>query len=392
MATQVASPVPTALRNAELAVARHGTFGRLWLDGMSRGDPLADAVVADGAGARLVRRAIAGGIDSLDNAPAALAALFAALDARAAWIDGDRCDRAAACLARQPREYGLALGAASLISGAQNTVAGKPLTFTGRYASNAAVRSIEVGSWLLAVTTRGGLERHAPGFERTVRVRMIHAHVRAHLAGHRDWRHEQWGLPIPQPYMAFTLAEFCSIALRAMRRLGVRYSDGELDDIHHLWRCVGHLVGVEEGFLPVTPDDYARIEALYALTSPGADDGDRRFVAALSEFQTAELARKLPARWAPAVVQGLQRAVVGDAVADDLAIADTWCKHLPRVVGPLVALGYGAFDRCVPGGRAWRSARASRMRVVELERLRAEHGVAHELVDETSLTDVSSLA
>ena len=30
-----------------------------------------------------------------------------------------------------------------------------------------------------------------------------------------DWDAGAWGLPIPQPYMAFTLAEFCSVALRA---------------------------------------------------------------------------------------------------------------------------------------------------------------------------------
>jgi hypothetical protein len=273
---------------------------------------------------------------------------------------------------------------ASLVAGAQNTVAGKPLTFTGRYASNAAVRSIEVGSWLLAVTTAGGLERDGVGFEHTVRVRMIHAHVRAHLRGHSDWQTEQWGLPIPQPYMAFTLAEFCSIALRAMARLGVRYSDSELDDIFHLWRYVGHLVGVEEDFLPVTPEDYARIEALYALTSPGSDDGDRRFVSALTEFQAAELARILPARWARAVVQGLQRSFVGDAVADDLAIPDTWCKRLPLLIGPVTALAYGTIDTLVPHGKERRTARASRTRIKELERLRKDYAVSHQLVDDAA--------
>jgi hypothetical protein len=381
MPVRVASPVPTALRRTELAVARHGEFGRQWLEGMRRGDPLADAVVTDGT--RLVRRAITDGIEAIDDAPDSLVALFAALDDRPAWMDVDRCDRAAGCLARQPREYGVALGA-SLVAGAQNAVAGKPLTFTGRYASNAAVRSIEVGSWVLAVTTPGGLERHGVGFERTVRVRMIHAHVRARLRSHSDWQTEQWGLPIPQPYMAFTLAEFCSIALRAMARLGVRYNDPELDDIFHLWRCVGNLVGVDEDFLPTTSDDYARIEALYALTSPGSDGGGRRFVAALTEFQAAELARIIPARWAPAVVQGLQRAFVGDAVANDLAIPDTWCKRLPLVVGPVTAFAYGAIDTLVPRGKERRTARASRTRIKELERLRKEYAVAHQLVDDSA--------
>jgi hypothetical protein len=381
MPAQAASPVPTALRSTEIAVARHGEFGRRWLEGMTRGDPLADAVVLDGA--RLVRRAITDGVEALENAPDSLVAMFAALDDRPAWMDADRCDRAGECLARQSRTYGVALGAASLVAGAQNTIAGKPLTFTGRYTSNAAVRSIEVGSWLLAVTTPAGLGRHGVGFEHTVRVRMIHAHVRAHLRRSSDWQTEQWGLPIPQPYMAFTLAEFSSIALRAMARLGVRYSDSELDDILHLWRCVGHLVGVDEDFLPIGADDYARIEALYALTSPGSDDGDRGFVSALTEFQAAQLARVLPARWTTELVQGLQRSFVGDAVADDLAIPDTWCKRLPLVIAPVSAFFYAAFDKLVPRGRERRTARASRTRVTELERLRDRYAVAHHLVDDS---------
>ena len=372
-------PVPTALPNAGAAVARHGEFGRLWLEGMWSGDPLADAVVGDGA--RLVRRAISGGIDAIDDPPEPLVALFAELDAPPDWVDRDRCDRAARHLVRQGREYGLVLATASLPAGAQNSVAGKPLTFTGRYASNAAVRSIEVGSWLMAVTTLGGLDRRAAGFERTVRVRMIHAHVRAHLSRSPRWDAEAWGLPIPQPYMAFTLAEFCSVALRAMARLGARYSDSELEDIIHLWRCVGRLVGVDARFLPIAPDDYARIEDLYALTSTGPDEGDREFVAALARFQADELGRLLPRAWTPAIVNGLQRAFIGDAVADDLGIPDTRLKHLPTAIGPLSALANAAHDKLVPGGRARRTVRAFRRRVLEMDRLRKAYAVEHDLVD-----------
>src|ERR1700689_4054754 len=107
MPVQLAYPVPTALRCTELAIARYGELGRRWLEGMTRGDPLADAVVADGA--QLVRRAIAGGIEAIEDAPDSLGALFAALDDRPAWMDAARCDRAAECIARQSREYGVAL-------------------------------------------------------------------------------------------------------------------------------------------------------------------------------------------------------------------------------------------------------------------------------------------
>jgi hypothetical protein len=184
--------------------------------------------------------------------------------------------------------------------------------------------------------------------------------------------------------MCFPLAEFCSIAVRAMRQLGVRYREDELADIHHLWRYVGHVVGVDPVLLPVTPDDYARIEDLYALTAPGADDEDRTFVAALTDFQAAEVARLIPAPLARPLIQGLQRAFVGDAIADDLAVPDTPWKHLPRVLGPLTAVGYAAHDRLVPDGKARRTERALRRQPEELARLRKQYAVGHELVDDVT--------
>jgi hypothetical protein len=181
--------------------------------------------------------------------------------------------------------------------------------------------------------------------------------------------------------MAFTLAAFCSIALRAMGQLGVRYADSELEDIHHLWRYVGHLVGVDEALLPRDPADYARIEELYAPTSPGPDRGERAFVAALSDFQAAEMGRALPRRWRPnGLVRGLQRAFVGDAVADQLGIPDTRWKHLPRLSGPLTAAGYAAHDALVPDGNERRTRHALRWRRRELARMRKKFGV-EDLVD-----------
>lgn len=375
-------PFPTALINAEEAIARHGDFGRLWIDGMWRGDPLADAAVADGS-ARSIRRAIADGIDSVDDPSPALAALFAELDSPPTWLDFDRCDRGARLLVRQSREYGIVLAAASLVAGATNNVAGKPLSFTGRYAGDPAVRSIEVGSWLMAATNPGGLQRDALGFERTLRVRMIHAHVRAHLQRKPEWDAAAWGLPIPQPFMAFTLAEFCSVALRAMAQLGAGYRDDELADIHHLWRYIGHLVGVDHDFLPLTAGDYERIEDLYAMTGTGPDEGDRDFIRALAEFQAAELGRMLPGGRRPtALIQGMQRAFVGDAAADALAIPDTPWKHLPAVSAPLTRVANAVHDALVPGGAEVRTRRAFERRTVEMARLRKQYGIAHELVDD----------
>ena len=80
--------------------------------------------------------------------------------------------------------------------------------------------------------------------------------------------------------------------------------------------------------------------------------------------------------------RGFQRAFVGDPAADALGIPDTPLKHLPRVISPIAASAYGAFDRLVPNGKERRTARAYRVRALRFEELRAAYGVGHQLVDD----------
>ncbi|MDY6808482.1 MAG: oxygenase MpaB family protein, partial [Actinomycetota bacterium] len=277
---------PKDLVNADLAIARYGDDGERWLSAMRQGDALADTVVNDdfvGSSATdAVRTALEHGIDAVDHAPESLRALFAFLDDEPDWVDHTRLDRAADALIRHTASLGIVLAAASLLRGAENTIAGKPLVQTGRYVSMPAIRSVEVGEWLRQVISPGGMRRDGAGFAYTVRVRIIHAHVRRGLYRSGTWDEAAWGVPIPQPFMAFTMAEFGHIALDAMHRLGVRFSDADLDAIYHLWRYVGHVIGMTPALNPVDEADHVRIEELYRLTSPGPDDNDREFVVALT--------------------------------------------------------------------------------------------------------------
>ncbi|WP_279100511.1 oxygenase MpaB family protein [Gordonia bronchialis] len=383
--------IPTALVRADLAIDRYGRAGHRWLDAMWEADDLADAVAADefagGSATTAVRTALADGIGAVLDAPASLRALFAFLDTEPDWLDHDRLDRAADALIRHTAALGIVLGAASLVRGAGNTIAGKPLAVTGRYVSQPAVRSVEVGEWLRQVLTPGGMRRGGDGFAYTVRVRMIHAHVRKMLWRSGDWDEAAWGVPIPQPYMAFTMAEFGHIALDAMEKLGVRFSDDELDDIYHLWRYVGHVVGMTEDLNPASAADHIRIEELYRLTSPGPGPDDRDFVVALTDdYLVPELANVLPGprKWrratATSLMHGLQRVFIGDDDADALGIPDTRLKHVLARVGPVLSLVAPA-RRTVFGGRQALTERSYRIRDDEMTRMRATYRVTHDLVD-----------
>ncbi|MFS3129459.1 oxygenase MpaB family protein [Nocardioides sp. Bht2] len=384
MSIGAAAKVPTDLLKAEEALARYGELGERWLAGMWQGDPLADAVVADGrAAAREVRAYLADGVEPTNETAAAL---IAQVGADPLWLERDRLDRAADVLVRYSAQWGLVLGAASLLRGAINPIAAKPLLLTGRYGTQPAVRSIEVGEWLSKVVARGGMQVGADGFRHTVRVRMIHAHVRQHIEASGTWDHRAWGVPIPQPYMAFTLAEFGHISLAAMAQIGVRLTPGELDDIYHLWRYVGHLIGVDDRLNPLHEVDHQRIEELYRLTSPGPDQYSRDFVRALTEgYLAPELANLVPLPQvigrplASNLMYGMSRVFLGDDAADSLDIPDGVAKHVIRVAAPGLMLLDQLRLRVLGRQRITEAAYPIRDR--ELARLKAQHAIEHDLVD-----------
>ncbi|HEY9562302.1 MAG TPA: oxygenase MpaB family protein [Nocardioides sp.] len=379
-------PGPTALPGAEQAVARYGAFGQAWLDGMWQADPLGDAVAADRAASKAVRTLMTEGLGALEDRPASVTALIEAVTTDPVWLDRERLDHAADVLVRYSAQWGLVLGAASLLAGAENWIAAKPLLLTGRYGNQPAVRSIEVGEWLSAVVRRGGMAIDAPGFTHTVRVRMIHAHVRRFIGRGDEWDEAAWGVPIPQPYMAFTLAEFGHISLAAMEKLGVDLRRDELDSIYHLWRYVGHLIGVDPALAPVTEADHIRIEDLYRITSPGPDDFARDFTRALTEdYLAPQFAGLLlgPLGFRTAVsrglVYGMSRVFLGDRVADQLSVPDGPAKHVLRVARP----GLRLLDRARHGllGAERLTAAGYAARDEALVRMKAEQGMGHDMVD-----------
>ncbi|MFB1296473.1 oxygenase MpaB family protein [Mycobacterium sp. pW049] len=383
----------TSVPNADVAARRYGQLGRDWIAGTGIGDHLADAVVADfstlppGAGMAMFRDAVSQGIDAVDRAPASLRALFAEVDTEPNWLDHDRLDRAAGHLVRHMASYGIVLGAASLTAGAMNRTAGMPLVMTGRYTSQAAIRSLKVGSWMETILTPGGLRRGGAGFATTLRVRLIHAFVRRHLRDSGEWDAAAWGAPIPQSFMAFTIAEFGHVALAAMHRLGVRYTDDELDDIYHFWRYVGFLNGVGPELNPTNEADHIRIEELYLLTAADPDDGDRDFVRALThDYLAVEIAELLPVggdrahSLAVAVVNGLTRAFLGETGAAKLGVPDTVFKHLPTLLSPVVGT-VNLTLAALPGVTDLRTRRALANHSRVMAQQRKRYGMSHDLVD-----------
>lgn len=304
---------------------------------MLSGDPLADAVVAlfrelpNGQGRKLLDQALEHGVDSIQAPPPALAALFSQVDAEPIWLDRAKLDLACDVSHRVGLAGDLVLRNLSLMGGYMGAAAAKPLVFTAQLDQRTARRLVETSKFWIDVTTHGGLERHADGFKSAVRVRIMHAQVRAMLRASDKWD-MGWGAPLNQWDSMATILEFSSIFLTGLRAIGYLFSKQEREAIIHLWRYVGYLMGVDERLLPACEADSMR--ALYHViaTICEPDEDTARLGQALADatWQFAEDngVSKALARLEYTMRVGYTRYVLGDDAGDTLGLPRTRAKYV----------------------------------------------------------------
>ncbi|EHY89552.1 oxygenase MpaB family protein [Saccharomonospora azurea] len=298
-----------------------------------REDPLADAVVAmmrrmpRGRGRALFDQALDQGIDSLDDPPGELVDFFDSVEATPYWVDHRRLDRGARAVVRTGVLSLFPLGDMALMGGYLASRATKPLVGTGAIEYAATRRLIETTRWWLDVTTPGALQVGAAGYAAALRVRVVHAHVRAAMNKRDGWDYAAWDRPINQVQTAGTLVLFSLVYVVGMRMLGVRYTESERADIIHLWRYVGWLMGVDDELLPATEDDAWRLLWLLAVTEFVPDEDSKRLAAALLRSHAAVGADRgllgtVLGELSMRVHGSISRLVLGPANADFLGLPD----------------------------------------------------------------------
>ena len=251
------------------------------------GDPLADALVQEMRGQPQARhdfeQALAQGITSVPHAGPALRAFFEEAEAIPCWLDRNKLKLGAEAIQRTGLmgAYG-ALVDVSLMGGYLARRALKVLVRTGEIGNKAPRRIAETALWWISVTESDGMALFAEGYRNTLRVRLVHAWMRARMHAREDWDFADWDAPVNQPQMAGTQLLFSLVGLLGMRVMGFRFTDQEVDAVIHLWRYVGHLIGVHKDLLPANEADAWRLMWLLASTEFQPDADSRTLAQALS--------------------------------------------------------------------------------------------------------------
>ena len=329
-------------------------YASFYLVGDAVADDLTSSIELGGPSARAqFEQALAHGISAVRDASPELLRFFERADAVPPWVDFEELEVGALAYQRFGIMGMIVLSAWSLINGYHSSAAVKPLAFTGQLQHNTQRRLAETARFVSEATQVGGLRQGRAGREISLRVCLIHAHVRRACGQSPDWREQDWGVAINQSDMLGTLLEFSLLMMDGAERLGFFVSAEERKAILAMWRYCGHLSGVDPWLLDHMASDTRtrRIADLLHLVQPGPDADSRELTEQLLRVPEQNARGAGPRMLGVAVSRfhnGLARALNGDEIADNLGIPDDLWKYslypVRAVITPLERI-----RRIVPG-------------------------------------------
>lgn len=277
----------------------------------------------------LFDRALSEGIANLPDAPEPLREFFIQTETLPDWVDYDKLRTGARALRRGGADGMYIARDVSLLGGYQFSGFNKTLVRTGALEKGSNKRFAETMQWAMDVISEGGLDPIGIGYRSTIRVRLIHAFVRRHVAAMPDWRAGEWGIPVNQTDMAATLVGALIAPPAAALGMGILLSPAELDGIAHLTRYVGWLIGVQDEWLPHSFRDGIRVlcHTLTALAEP--DESTKQLAVPMADDPMIWHYRRMPSlrrRFARAQHLSVTSAFLGPRAmrALGLAYAPPW--------------------------------------------------------------------
>lgn len=245
---------------------------------LMQSDALADTVITevfDRFGFKdahqMIETALDKGIAEVPDAPESLKQLLKQSNNKPEWLNEDLLN-AGSDFCTRSGSFGLVvLRNYCLMGGYESSAINKPLIYTQALKKGAAKRMAETLEFWVDVTGPGAMQQGALGFKNCIKLRLMHAYARVSVERMPEWDTEQWGIPVNHGDMVATNLGFSLVFIHGLVSLGFRPSSEEVKGVFHLWKYIGHLIGIPAALLP--DDERQAIESLYkwSISQPPAD-------------------------------------------------------------------------------------------------------------------------
>ena len=201
-----------------------------------------------------------------------------------------------------------------------STLIAKSFRMTGRVAATNR-RLMQNNRQLLEILMPGGLDRQGDGWKLSVRVRFVHARIRALLAKSDDWQHDTWGTPVSAAHVGLAISIFSRRLLDYATLLGADFSEEERAGVMAVWRYAGYLMGIPEAMLYADEAEAKRVYTVGFLCEPPPDEDSATMANALIQAipGVANIEDADEKERALALAYRLSHALIGKRLAESFA-------------------------------------------------------------------------
>lgn len=261
---------------AKLSLDKFDTYAHMYYEADEDGDdaakdiffnmPFADAM-------KLAETCAAKPVTNSSDIPAGLKKILLTMQETPEWLKPEMLAVASKFSCRAGLNALIVLRDFTLIGGYDYAYLNKPLILTGALKKGAVKRLRDTLHFWTSVTRPGAMEPYAEGYRFCATTRLIHSFSRIMILEKiKEWDTEKWGIPVNSWDMIATYIGFSLTFLLGLKKLNMKVSAEEEECVFHLWKYVGHLIGIPHQYIPNNAKEATEQFYLWSSVQPCADE------------------------------------------------------------------------------------------------------------------------
>ncbi len=275
--------------------------------------------------------------------PTQLQRYFEATSVLPEWADAALMDRGRILLGRYEPQVLSTLLCYSLPICYGCGAGAQVLGLSQRLTSGVYRRLVETSQFVVDVLDKDGLGASGRGLRSAQKIRLLHATMRYHIAGKDEWD-PAWGVPVNQEDVAGTLMSFSVVIPKGLERLGIDLPEQDRDAFFHIWRVIGHIMGVDERLNPAGFEGGAALMDTILQRQQRTSESGIALTKGVLDFIREVLPGPAFAGLGPTLIRHL----AGDKAADLVAVPPADFSQHAVQLGTALSFGSGKAGDTVP--------------------------------------------